>query len=95
MKNKLHLILLFTLAAGSSANAFAQTPNQLIEESVGKLTPLVDEAQSFYKDDPERLHRSLADLLGTFFDLDAFMRGVMGKHFAGSSDTQKKSFTRN
>ena len=92
MKNRFSLTLLFTLAILGYVSAFAQTPNQLIEESVGKLTPLVKEAQVFYKEDPQRLHRSIADLLGTFFDLDAFARGVMGKHFAGSSEPQRKSF---
>jgi phospholipid transport system substrate-binding protein len=93
MKHKLYLILLVTLGALSSASTFAQTANQLIEESVGKLTPLVKEAQSFYQEDPERLYEGLADVLGTFFDFDAFTRGVMGSYFAGSSDAQRKSFT--
>jgi phospholipid transport system substrate-binding protein len=90
--HKLYLIILLTLGALSSASSFAQTANQLIEESVGKLTPLVKEAQSFYQEDPGRLHDGLADVLGTFFDFDAFTRGVMGAYFAGSSDAQRKSF---
>jgi phospholipid transport system substrate-binding protein len=93
MKNILYVALIFTLGACSSVGAFAQTPNQLVEESIGKLTPLFNEAQNFYKEDPERLHSSIADVLGTFFDFDAFARGVMGIHFAASSDTQRKSFS--
>ncbi|MCZ6503061.1 MAG: ABC transporter substrate-binding protein [Gammaproteobacteria bacterium] len=97
MTNKMFLIL--TLAAGltmfSVASSLAEsTPGarQLIEHAVEKLNPMVEEGHSYYQEDPERLYANVNNLLETFFDFDAFARGVMGSHYSAATRVQRADF---
>ncbi len=70
-----------------------QSPHQLIEHTVESLKPVVEEGRSYYQEDPARLYANVTDLLETFFDSDAFAKGVMGSHFSASSEIQRANFS--
>ena len=70
-----------------------QSPHQLIEHTVKSLKPVVEEGRSYYQEDPARLYANVTDLLETFFDSDAFAKGVMGAHFSASSEVQRANFS--
>ena len=91
--------MILTLAAGltmfSVASSLAEsTPGarQLIEHAVEKLNPMVEEGHSYYQEDPERLYANVNNLLETFFDFDAFARGVMGSHYSAATRVQRADF---
>ncbi len=79
-------------ATASLAESPAPGPRQLIEHAVEKLNPIVAEGHTYYQEDPERLYENVNNLLETFFDFDAFAKGVMGKHFSGTSRAQRAGF---
>lgn len=99
MLNKLLVVLLivtgFSLVSVTSvvADIAPYDPRQLINNAVAKLNPIVEEGHSYFEEDPDRLYANVNDLLETFFDFDAFARGVMGNHFSSVSKAQKANFT--
>jgi len=77
----------------SLADSAPYSARRLIENVIEKLNPIVEQGHAYFEDDPERLYENVSDLLETFFDFDAFARGVMGRHFSSSSSLQRANFS--
>ncbi len=92
------MFLILALAVGLTmfvtSSLAESTPGarQLIEHAVEKLNPMVEEGHSYYQEDPERLYANVNNLLETFFDFDAFARGVMGSHYSVATKVQRADF---
>ena len=91
------LLVTLTLVAGFAmfgvTASSMESPSQLVGRAVEKLNPIIEEGHAYYHEDPERLYAKVNSLLGTFFDFDAFARGVMGSHFSAASAEHKVNFT--
>lgn len=89
------LIVAFTMCSVISNRVMSatQSPHQLIQHTVKSLNAVVEESRADYQEDPARLYANVTDLLETFFDSDAFAKGVMGPHFSASSKDQRASFS--
>ena len=88
----LTLIIFITMFNVTSSLAESVGPHQLIELTVEKMNPMIEQGHSYFQEDPERLYTSVNNLLETFFDFDAFARGVMGSHFSAASAEQRANF---
>ncbi len=77
----------------SLADSAPYSPRRLIENAIEKLNPIVEQGHTYFEDDPERLYANVNELLETFFDFDAFARGVMGRHFSSASSLQRANFS--
>ncbi len=98
MLNKLLVALMLFTAYTSTSFASGieesfTSPGQLIKQTVEKLNPIVEQGHSYYQEDPERLYGKVGELLETFFDFDAFAKGVMGRYFSSASSLQKVNFS--
>jgi phospholipid transport system substrate-binding protein len=91
----LSLVAIFSVisATFSLADPAPDSPRQMIYEAVDKLNPIVEQGHIYFKEDPDRLYANVNELLETFFDFDAFARGVMGSHFSTASSAQRNNFS--
>ena len=91
-----HLSIVAAISAISVTSSLADSapyrPRELIDNAIEKLNPIVEQGHAYYKEDPEQLYANVNDLLETFFDFDAFARGVMGSHFSSASSLQRTNF---
>lgn len=92
----INLSIVAAFSAISSTSSLADSapcsPRKLIVNVVEKLNPIVAQGHAYYKEDPDRLYENVNTLLETFFDFDAFARGVMGRHFSSASSLQRAHF---
>lgn len=79
-------------ATSSLAEPPTPGPRQLIEHAVEQLNPIVEEGHDYYPENPQRLYANVNNLLETFYDFDAFAKGVMGNHFSAASTLQRAGF---
>ena len=56
------------------------TAQALIEEITVRVMALMDEAESYIDDDPEKFYRGLRVILDDFVDFERFARDVMGEY---------------
>jgi phospholipid transport system substrate-binding protein len=85
------LLALFLPARGALA-AEPAAADGVVRATADELLALVNDARGYYATDPDRLHRSLADILGKFVDLPAIASSVMGRFRADATDAQKERF---
>lgn len=62
------------------ANAPAQDPYQIVQQTTERVLAIVKDAKSYYDKDPERFNRQVATVMDDVVDFDAFARGVMGSY---------------
>lgn len=99
MMNKLVLGgLMFGAALISHANAAAQDPYQVVQQTTERVLAIVKEAKGYADKDPERFNKQVAGTLDEVVDFDAFARGVMGSYASAqryqalTSDQEKAAF---
>jgi len=73
----------------------AESATEFAERTSAELVKIIDQGQSTYKADPEKLHNEIGVLLDDVVDFDGIARGVMGKQFfAAASAKQKTDFAK-
>ena len=66
------------------SGAAAPTAHSVVEDATRRVMEVVEEAQAYAEDDPERYYRQVQTILDPVIDFRGFARGVMGPY--ASSD---------
>lgn len=71
----------------------AETAVEFAERTSAELVGIIEEAQGYYKTDPDKLHTEIGALLDRVVDFKGIARGVMGKqYYKAASASQKEAF---
>ena len=57
-----------------------QDPYTLVEEATGEVMTVIDNAQDYYEEEPERFYNQISDIMEDVVDFGSFARGVMGPY---------------
>ena len=79
-------------AAAGSAAAGIEKPRELVQQTTDQVLALIEEAQSYAAEDPERFYREVEVLLAPVVDFPRFARSVMAAHFKSASVEQRERF---
>lgn len=71
------LVLMMATAASAQANT---TAHDVVRETTGQVMAVVEEAQGYVEDDPERYFDEIQSILDGVVDFRGFARGVMGPY---------------
>lgn len=93
------LIALLALAAGpalaaqdAGATAEAQTAEGMVRETSDAVLALIEEAQGYAEEDPERFFGEVEALLAPVVDFEGFARSVMAVHYRDATPEQRERF---
>lgn len=80
------LAIFFSIFSASAAVAAKQavaqpelTAEQVIIDTTDRVMVIIEEAQGYYQQDPERFYQAIEAVLVEVVDFDSFARGVMGE----------------
>lgn len=73
------VVALCLLAFGASAQATA-TAHEIVSETTAQVMTIVEEAQAYVDEDPERYFQQIQSVLDEVVDFRGFARGVMGPY---------------
>jgi phospholipid transport system substrate-binding protein len=91
-------LLLSGAALIAHANAPAQDPYQIVQQTTERVLAIVKEAKGYADKDPDRFNKQVTGVLDEVVDFDAFARGVMGtyasaqRYQALTSEQEKAAF---
>lgn len=86
-------LLTFSSFFAAGAALAAESAGEFAERTSADLVTIIEDAQEYYKTDPDRLHLEIGGLLDKVVDFKGIARGVMGKkHYGAASDAQKAAF---
>lgn len=98
------MLAIGSIAAGSAAAASAAAgsaaagvgvgvePAELVQQTTDQMLALIEEAQSYAKEDPERFYTAVEALLSPVVDFPRFARSVMAAHYKKASAEQRERF---
>lgn len=88
------LLAAFTglLAIGSLAAAQIREAEQLVARTTDQVLVLIDEAQGYVDQDPERFYVAVEALLEPVIDFPRFARSVMAAHYRDATPDQRERF---
>ncbi len=91
-------LLLSGAALIAHANAPAQDPYQIVQQTTERVLAIVKEAKGYADKEPDRFNKQVTGVLDEVVDFDAFARGVMGtyasaqRYQALTSEQEKAAF---
>jgi len=94
----LALLILSLISASSIADTGApedpasRTAEQQVVKASDDVVALIDVAQGYAKEDPERFYREVEALLRPVVDFDSFARSVMAVYYKQANDEQRRRF---
>ena len=77
-------LMLFTLAAQAQTSTNGLTAHDVVRETSSQVMAVVQDAQSYAEQDPDRYYARVQAILEPVIDFRSFARGVMGAY--ASSD---------
>ena len=93
------MLAIGSIAAGSAAAGSAAAgvgvgvePAELVQQTTDQMLALIEEAQSYAKQDPERFYIAVEALLSPVVDFPRFARSVMAAHYKTASAEQRERF---
>ena len=98
INNALAALLSVALAAaGAHADDLVEkrleaTPESVVQQVSDDLLVLIDDAQAYVDEDPERFFVQVEALLAPAADFRGFARGVMAAHYKRASEDQRQRF---
>ncbi|HLA75508.1 MAG TPA: ABC transporter substrate-binding protein [Gammaproteobacteria bacterium] len=82
------------LLLASSAWAWAGTaPQELVQQTSERMLSALKAEQDAIKKDPARVSALVKEIVLPYFDFERMSSWVLGKHWRGATDEQKKQFT--
>lgn len=88
----LALLIFFSLMMFQSVQANGETPQQVITRTANDLLSIIEEARTYYDQDPERFYKKVEVILEPSVDMRRFAAGVMAKYYRSASDDQRVRF---
>lgn len=70
-------LAMFALVASAQASL---TAHQTVEETTDRVMTLIEEANSYFSEDPDRFYQAIGQVLDDVVDFQSFARGVMGPY---------------
>lgn len=92
MKKSLILASVLWIGVTGTANATAETPNEVIESAISELAIALDGRRDALADDRDALYEVINAILLPRFDRAYSARLVLARHWREASDEQKKRF---
>lgn len=86
------LLMTVGLLASQQVSANEETPQQVITRTANDLLGLIEEARTYYDQDPERFYKQVELILEPSVDMRRFSAGVMAKYYRAASDDQRARF---
>ncbi|OPX54937.1 phospholipid transport system substrate-binding protein [Oceanospirillum multiglobuliferum] len=86
------LIMLTGLISTHAVAASEETPQQVITRTANDLLGTIEEARTYYDQDPERFYKQVEAILEPAVDMRRFSAGVMAKYYRTASDDQRARF---
>lgn len=83
------------LSIPALAATTAATPQEMVRETSDAVLALIEEAQGYAKEDPERFYREVEALLAPAVDFRSFARSVMAVHYRDATPEQRERFAEN
>lgn len=83
------------LAAGAALaqpDDAPQTPQDMVRETSDAVLELIDQAQGYAQEDPERFYREVEAVLSPAVDFESFARSVMAVHYRSATPEQRARF---
>ena len=91
------LLALSLLIFASLASANPLSPHQRIADTTDALIKAIEEAKTYFDNDPERFYSEIDSIIGPLLDFNAFSRSVMGpygkrEYYLSLSPEQRQQF---
>jgi phospholipid transport system substrate-binding protein len=88
----LRLVAFAFLLAAVSASAQIREAEYLVEATTADMLALIEEAQLYVDEDPERFYVAVEALLNPVIDFPRFARSVMAAHYKRATPEQRERF---
>lgn len=76
----------------SPAQAAEESPREVITRTANELLGIIEEARTYYDQDPQRFYDSVESILEPSVDMRRFSAGVMAKYYRVASTEQRHRF---
>ena len=74
------MLILFGMNSGVEASEVYANPREVVSSATTEVMKIVQEANGYYEEDPERYYEAIGALLDELVDFRGFTRGVMGRY---------------
>ena len=88
----LRLLALSLLLPAVGASAQIKAAEDLVEQTTAEMLTLIEEAQVYVDEDPERFYVEVEALLNPVIDFPRFARSVMAAHYKRATPEQRERF---
>lgn len=79
-------------AAKGQSLAQAETATEMVRNTTNAVLELIEQAQGYAKEDPERFYQEIEALLSQVVDFESFARSVMAVHYRDATPEQRERF---
>ncbi len=86
------LLALVLILSAPGASAQIREAEDLVEKTTAEMLVLIDEAQTYVDEDPERFYVAVEALLDPVIDFPRFARSVMAAHYKRATPEQRERF---
>lgn len=86
------VLALWLLAAAPVAPAAPPPPDQALRQTTERIQASIRQNHAAYRADPARFRRMVDEMVVPSFDQQAIGRLVLGRHWRGASDAQRRRF---
>ncbi len=85
-------LTLSAVLARAESEGGPQTPQDMVRQTSDAVLELIDEAQGYAQEDPERFYREVEAVLAPAVDFESFARSVMAVHYRDATPEQRSRF---